>query len=282
MPGPIDKRALSGLRVALFEHRELDRLGGMLEAQGAATLRVPLVAIVDAPDVAPVDAWLKRFVEQPPDDLVLMTGEGLRRLAGFADRAGSAAEFRDALARAHTITRGPKPAQALRSFGLAPGIRAARPTTDGVIAALKAQPLQGRRVAVQLYPDAPNTIVEVVAAAGGYADPVSPYAYVPAAMESEIRVLIAELAAGCVDVVAFTSAVQVTRLFEAAAGAGLAASLPALLGRTAIAAVGPVVAAELERRSLTAAIMPRETYFMKPLVSAIIDALGRSGGQGAA
>src|ERR1700739_1550841 len=99
---------LRGRRIAILEHRELNRLGQMLEAQGAATLRCPLVAIVDAPDAAPVLDWLRRFVDAPPDDLVLMTGEGLRRLRGFAERAGIAVSFRDALGRVRTLTRGPK------------------------------------------------------------------------------------------------------------------------------------------------------------------------------
>lgn len=275
MPDPIDKQQLNGLRVAVLEHRELDRLGGMLEAQGATTLRLPLVAIADAADAVPVEAWLKRFVETPPDDLVLMTGEGLRRLVGFAERADLADGFRAALGGVRTVTRGPKPAQALRALGLAPGLRAERPTTDGVIGALRSQPLQGRRVAVQLYPEAPATIVEFLAAAGAHPAPVSPYIYVPAVANSDIGTLIAALESGQVDVVAFTSAAQVTRLFAAAAEAGLGTILPQALGGAAIAAVGPVVAAELKRRGLTVAIMPRDTYFMKPLVSAIIAALGR-------
>src|SRR5438309_10004936 len=94
---PISKRPLEGRRIAILEHRELDRLGGMLEAQGAQTLRCPLVAIADAADAAPVLAWLRRFVEAPPDDLVLMTGEGLRRLRGFAGRGGLETPSRDAL-----------------------------------------------------------------------------------------------------------------------------------------------------------------------------------------
>src|SRR6266700_3371224 len=102
---PIGKRPLAGRRIAVLEHRELDRLGGMLEAQGASTLRCPLVAIADAPDPAPVLAWLRRFIDAPPDDLVLMTGEGLRRLLGFAERAGLEPAFRAALGRVRTITR---------------------------------------------------------------------------------------------------------------------------------------------------------------------------------
>src|SRR5204862_4212652 len=114
-PDPVtDERPLAGRRIALVEHRELDRLGRMLEELGAETLRCPLVAIADAPDQPAVRAWLERAIATPFDDLVLMTGEGLRRLRGTAEQAGLEAAFRDALARMRTITRGPKPARALR------------------------------------------------------------------------------------------------------------------------------------------------------------------------
>src|SRR5437879_4936183 len=109
----MSEHPLAGRRIAILEHRELDRLGAMIEAQGAETLRCPLVAIADAPDAAPVEAWLRRFIEAAPDDLVLMTGEGLRRLWAFGERAGLGAAFRAALGRVRTITRGPKPARAL-------------------------------------------------------------------------------------------------------------------------------------------------------------------------
>lgn len=274
----MSQHPLAGRCIAILEHRELDRLGAMLEAQGAATLRCPLVAIADAPDPAPIIDWLHRFSAAPPADLVLLTGEGLRRLLGFAERAGLGDGFRGALARVRTITRGPKPARALRELGLAPGLRAARPTTDGLIAALAVEGLAGRRVGIQLYPEAPVTLVEFLAARGAHPDPVSPYVYAPAVDDNAITGLITELAAGRIDAVAFTSAAQVTRLYAAAAEAGLLPRLEAALQRTAIAAVGPVVAAELGRHGLDVAIMPRDTYFMKPLVSAIIAAMAPSDG----
>jgi uroporphyrinogen-III synthase len=267
------KRPLDGRRIAVLEHRELDRLGGMLEAQGALTLRCPLVLIADASDPAPVLAWVGRFIDVPPDDLVLMTGEGLRRLIGFADRAGLEAAFRGALARVRTITRGPKPARALREIGLTPGLRAERPTSEGVVAALALGALGGRRVAVQLYPDAPATLVDFLADAGALPDPVWPYVYRPASGGAAIRELIEEIAAGRVDALAFTSAAQIPQLFALARDAQAEARLRAALSRTRIAAVGPVVAGELERLGLAVAIMPRDSFFMKPLVTAIAEAL---------
>ncbi len=266
---------LAGRRIAILEHRELDRLGHMLEAQGAATLRCPLVQIVDAPEAAPVLAWIERFVARPPDDLVLLTGEGLRRLCGFAERAGCADVFRTTLGRVRTLTRGPKPAQALRRLGLAPGLRAQRPTTDGVIAVLAQQGVSGRRVGVQLYPEAPPTLVDYLNGAGAQPDPVCPYAYAADVDDAAVLALIEAMARGSVDVVAFTSGAQVGRLYAAARAAGAEPRLAAALRQTMIAAVGPVVAAELQRHGLAVAVMPRDTYFMKPLVSAIVAAFSR-------
>jgi uroporphyrinogen-III synthase len=269
-PDPIGDRPLVGRRIAVLEHRELDRLGGMLEAQGAVTVRCPLVAIADAPDPAPVLAWLTRFIEAPPDDLVLMTGEGLRRLRGFADRAGSHDGFLGALGRVRTITRGPKPARALRDVGLAPGLRAERPTSEGVVEALARDELHGRRVGVQLYPDAPAALVDFLAGAGALPDPVTPYVYLPAVGDAEVLELIEEMGGGRVDAIAFTSAAQIVQLFDLARAAKAEPGLRAALEQTAIAAIGPVVAGELQRHGLTVRVMPRDTYFMKPLVTAIV------------
>src|SRR5438874_4701679 len=258
-PDPIvGERPLAGRRIALVEHRELDRLGRMLEELGAETLRCPLVAIADAPDPAPVRAWLERAIARPFDDLVLMTGEGLRRLHGAAERAGLEPGFRDALARMRTITRGPKPARALREIGLGPGLRAATPTTDGIIAAISQEDLSGRRVGVQLPPDAPPRLADFLRQAGALPDPVVPYAYVPRADLGQIAGLIDEMSQRRIDAIAFTSAPQVARLFEAASAGGGEDRLLAALRGTPIAAIGPIVAGELQRHGLETAIMPRD------------------------
>lgn len=280
-PDPtIDKRPrgampLTGRRIAVFEHRELDRLARMLEAQGAEALRCPLVAIADAPDATPVLDWIGRATKAPFDDLVLMTGEGLRRLCGFAARTGREAVFREALGKMRTITRGPKPARALREVGLSPAIRAPAPTTDGVIAALSGLDLRGRRIGVQLYPEADSRLADFLSTAGASPDPVLPYVYIPESDPTAVVALVKQIADGRVDAVAFTSAAQVVRLFEIASEAGEGASLHSTLGRTAVAAVGPVVAGELRRRGIEPAIMPTDSFFMKPLVSAIVDHFSR-------
>jgi uroporphyrinogen-III synthase len=264
---------LSGRRIALPETRELDRLAGMLEAEGAETLRCPLVAIKDTPDPLPVQQWLGHF---PFDDLILYTGEGLRRLHGFARRFDIEAGFLDGLRTARKITRGPKPERALRELGLKSDLRAEAPTTDGLIATLSALDLRRRRVGVQLYPGAPEArFTGFLRDAGAEPDTVLPYVYASAADDHSVVALIDRMASGGIDVIAFTSSPQVERLLEVAKATQREETLQAALRAIAIAAVGPVVAGDLQRRGFNVTITPHHSYFMKPLVTAIVAKLSR-------
>src|SRR5947207_15489205 len=123
----------------------------MLEQEGATVLRCPLVSILDAPDTEPVIAWLRELVSGRFAYVILLTGEGVRRLLGFADRVGLRNAAVAALARARTVTRGPKPGRALKEVGLAPSEAAVTPTTEGVIQTLRHHDLGGLAVGVQLY-----------------------------------------------------------------------------------------------------------------------------------
>jgi len=167
---------LSGRRIVVPETRELGQLIRMLEEYGAEAIPCPMIAIRDAPDVKPVEAWLGRFVNGACDDLVLMTGEGLRRLLGFARRADLESAFLNVLRTTRKITRGPKPVRALREIGLNADIPADEPTTEGIIAALRRIDLGGRSIGVQLNPGNPNLrLLDFIEAAGAVPDPVLPY-----------------------------------------------------------------------------------------------------------
>jgi uroporphyrinogen-III synthase len=267
-------KPLTGRTVAIPETRELTMLAEMLEEKGATTIRCPLVAIYDAPDPEPIGAWLRELAAGRFDMLVLLTGEGLRRLRGFARRAGIHDEVVAALAKVRKITRGPKPARALREIGLAPDVPAEVPTTDGVIAALGREQLAGRTVGVQLYATLPNPkLVEFLQQCGATVRTVAPYIYAPASDEQHVLDLIQRLERGEVDVIAFTSASQVDRLWEVAETRGVQPALAAGMARTRVAAVGPIVAEELRRRGVTVHIEPAESFFMRPMVNLIVESL---------
>lgn len=265
---------LAGRRILVPESRELDLFSGMLEGHGAETLRCPMVSMEDVDDPAPVEAWLRRLIDGRFDDLILLTGEGLRRLTALAKSLGIDAAMVEALGRLRAITRGPKPVRALRELGLSPFLTAPAPTTDGVIEALKTLDLSGRTVGVQLYPDNPNEpLLNALKAAGATADAVVPYRYASDAETDRVEAAIREMAAGRIDFVAFTSSPQVRRLRDVARDRGLEAEFHAGLARTRIAAVGPVVAEAVEAVGGRVEIAPESVFHMKPLVNAIRERL---------
>jgi len=103
---------LSGRVVALPETRELDRMVDLLAKEGATTLSCPMIGIRDVAEAAPVESWLRLLAAGELDVLVFMTGEGVTRLLGFAERCGILAQVVAAMAKARIVTRGPKPARA--------------------------------------------------------------------------------------------------------------------------------------------------------------------------
>src|SRR5580704_16274247 len=265
--------ALTGRRIVVPETREIELFAGMLEKHGAEVIRCPMVAIRDAADPAPVLAWIERFLATPPDDLILFTGEGLQRLNKLAGTAGLSDRFVATLAGVRKITRGPKPARRLRELGLKPDLAVEPPTTAGIIAALSREDLSGRRVAVQLYPDTPHTeLLEFLTGAAGSVDPVLPYAYASAADEERVVAAIREMAAGRVDLIAFTSSPQLRRLTQVARAHKCEDALASAYAKTKCAAVGPVVAAAIEAAGGTVAVSP-DNFHMRPMVNAIVAAL---------
>jgi len=236
-----------------------------------------MVSILDAPDPAPVVAWLRELAAGRFDYVVLMTGEGLRRLLGFSERAGLREAVVQALGQTRTVTRGPKPVRALKEVGLNPTKVAEAPTTAGVIATLGQEPLQGRTVGVQFYSASNPPLVDFLKGAGAAVRTVLPYVYAPAADAERVADLIGRLDQGTVDVVVFTSSPQVDRLYEVAAQRGLDPTLRQGLERTRVAAVGPVVADNLRRRGARVDICPEQGFVMKNLVQQIRRDLGKEG-----
>ena len=107
MPLPLQNRT-----IALAEGRQLEELAQMLARAGATALRYPLLAILGPPDDGRVLAWLQELIAGRFAWVVLLTGEGVRRFMGCAERHGLRDAALAALGRSKTVTRGPKPVKA--------------------------------------------------------------------------------------------------------------------------------------------------------------------------
>lgn len=268
----VEDLPLTGWVIAVPESRQLDVLTDMLTVRGASVLRCPMVAIHDTPNEAVIKEWLQTFCKEHFDDFIILTGEGIRRLSGFAERFGMQDEWAAALARVRKIARGPKPGSALRPFSLKPEVLASAPTTDGVIETLSSENLSGRRIAVQLYGEEKNEKLQSFLQARGAAiSTVAPYIYASDAEASEVSGLIDALIARTLDILIFTSVVQIKRLLAVAKKENREQVLMTALRSTYIAAIGPIVEDRLKELELPVAVVPDEKFFMKPLVRALVD-----------
>jgi uroporphyrinogen-III synthase len=263
--------ALTGLRIAVPESRQLDVLSDMLQVRGAVVRRCPLVAICDSPDQAGLYQQLEMFCQQGADDFIFLTGEGLRRLTQLAQRHELLPQWIASLSRLRKIVRGPKPANALRELGLKPDVIAQSPTTSGVMASLD-EDLQGRRIYVQLYGEEPNwPLRDFLNAKGAEVTTIAPYIYANDVDTEQVADLIRAVMAGELDAIVFTSLVQVKRLVSVAEILSLWSGLQAALAHCIVAAVGPVVAECLAEKGVAVTVMPEDKFFMKPLVRRLAD-----------
>lgn len=268
---------LDGTRILILETREEAQFSRLLKEKGADVLQCPMFTIEDAPDTRPVADWIARFIADPFDDLVLMTGEGLRRILKVVRQHGEETAFVAAVGKSRKFTRGPKPGKALREIGLAPDVTTEKPTSEGIAEMLATYDLKGRRVGLQLYPEKDHSaLIGAIEALGASVDTVLPYIYDSKAADTNILAAIDEMESGRIDSIALTSSGQVRRLVDAAREHGREEQLRNALAKTPIASVGPVVSDELQAHGFRASITPAEdAFFMRPLISAMSVALAR-------
>lgn len=262
---------LKGRRILILETREEAQFSRLLTEQGADVVHCPMFEIHDAPDARAVELWIKRLVADPFDELVLMTGEGLRRIMKVVRQIDLEAPFVAALAKPRKVARGPKPVRALRELGLEAEIIAEKPTSEGIAEALSRLDLKGHRLGLQLYPEQDHSkLLAAIETMGAQVDAVLPYIYDAKAAEPNIAAAIESLATGGIDCIALTSRGQARRLLDAAKALQLEVKLKEALKRTPVASVGPVVSDELQAFGIATTIYPdNNAFFMRPLIAAM-------------
>lgn len=260
----------AGKTFAVPESRSLEVFCGLLERRGATVFRCPLVSIHNSPDHDSVTAWVTQFIASPPDYFVLLTGEGLRRIDSCLElhAADLIEPFHVALGKSQKLSRGPKPNAELKQRGLEAELFATEPTTDGVIDALAALDLAGKLVAVQLYGEYQNPpLIDFLRQRGASLQIVAPYIYADDIEEQKVVLLINRLLAAEIDVIAFTSASQLTRLWKVAKTLDCVEPMVVALNQSIVAAVGPVVRDALASKGVSVDHMPENAFFLKPLVN---------------
>ena len=154
----------------------------------------------------------------------------------------------DALRGITTVCRGPKPTAALRQANVQVSAGIAAPyTTTELLAALTVLPVRGKRLMALQYGERNAALMSALREQCASVDELCLYEWQLPDDVSPMESLIDELLGGRVDVITFTSQVQIRHLYKVAAANDVSADTlsDALNDRTIVCAVGPTCAAAL-------------------------------------
>ena len=263
---------LANVTVAILEHRYTKEFSALFERFGAKVYACPLLEERPVENRTELQEFVRHVVSGSLDVMIFLTGVGARFLISEAESLGVKDDFLRALGELTVVVRGPKPVAALRQFSIRIDVVPVNPTTEGVIEALRARDLQGRRVGVQLYGTPNPQLVSALEAKGAKVTPVQVYAYGAAADSSAVSALISRILDGQVQVVAFTSAPQVGMLFDFAGQLGVTDTLATALksGSMTIASIGEVTSRALAEKGLAPKIVPTQSK-MGAMAQAVAD-----------
>src|SRR5574337_879560 len=252
---------LTGLTVVSFESRLAGALADLISRQGGTPLSAPAVQEIPLAENQEALGFAKELLAGRIDLVILLTGVGIRALLTAIEGAYPRAEFLAALSRVPTIVRGLKSQMVLRSSDLPVTLAVPDPNTwREILSAIDdaAILLQDRRVAVQEYGRSNPELVAGLAARGASVMRVSVYRWALPEDCRPLRSAIDAIIERKVDLVLFTTAVQVDHLLQVAAESGLEESLRAGLRDTIVASIGPTCSGALREHGLVVDLEPEQ------------------------
>lgn len=235
---------LDGFTVGITADRRWSEQAELLRRRGADILHGPSIETAYLSSDDALRAATAALIDRPPEYLAATTGIGIRAWFDAAQSWGLGDALAGALATTRVAARGPKAAAAVQAVGLEVWRTAANEQMDQVLAHLLAQPLDGVRVAVQLYGMPAPELTGALAAAGADVREIPVYQWrTPDDPAPAIRLMHATID-GRLHAVTFTAAPAVTNLFALAGAHGIENPLRDAFNRRGVVAacVGPVCA----------------------------------------
>ena len=258
-----ETRPLFGRRIVVTRPRaQAAGLAEPLEDAGAEAVLFPTIALAPPDDPAP----LARAVDAAAgyDWILFTSANGVR---AFFDRLATAGRDVRELAPVRFGVIGPETAAALARHLVRPAVQAAEFRAEGLLDALGADAVRGRRVLVPRAAGAREVLPETLRARGATVDEVVAYrAVVPP--DADAGGMRAALDAGAVDALTFTSSSTV-RNFVALVGPDAVARV-ARAARPVVACIGPVTADAARAGGLRVDVVPRE-YTAAALAAALVE-----------
>jgi uroporphyrinogen-III synthase len=253
-----------GLRVLSLESRRATELAKLITTYGGQPIVAPSMREVPLESNREGLAFAAALFAGEFDMIVFLTGVGARALQAVVETAHQREDYLAALRRIPIVARGPKPVAVLRELGITPALTAPEPNTwrellgafDDAASSNGAVRLQGARVAVQEYGVTNPELLSGLTERGAKVTRVPVYQWALPDDLAPLRAAITAIAEGSVDVVLFTTTVQVIHLFQIAAEMKLEERMLLGLQRALVASIGPTTTEELVRRGIPPDLEP--------------------------
>jgi uroporphyrinogen III methyltransferase/synthase len=246
-----EARPLFGRRIVVTRPSErAGSLADLLEEQGAEVIVFPTIALVPPADPGALERAVAAAGSY--DWIVFTSARGVQ--AFFARFEAQRLDVR-ALAAVRLAAIGPETAAELERRLLRPAVVPADYRAEGLLDALGADVVRGRRILLPRAAGARAVLPAELRARGATVDEVEAYRAVPPPDADAVPLRVA-LAAGEIDALTFTSSSTVTNF---AAMLGTAALAPlARAPRPVVACIGPVTADTARELGLRVDVVPAE------------------------
>jgi uroporphyrinogen-III synthase len=243
-----------GLRVLALESRRAAEIGILIRKQGGEAIVAPSMREAPIEENEAAFTFAESLFANQFDMVILLTGVGTRHLDKILSTKHPPEKFADALRATKVVARGPKPMAVLREWNV-PATLVPEPNTWRELLETIA-PIEAPRVAVQEYGKTNLELTVGLIAQGRFVTNVPVYQWMLPHDTTPLREAAHLLARGSVDVVMFTTSIQLTHLFQIAEEEGIAAETRAGLERVVIASIGPTTSEALAEHGLRADLEP--------------------------
>jgi uroporphyrinogen-III synthase len=251
----------NGLRVLALESRRALEMAKLIASNGgtptvAPSMReIPLASNTEALDFG------RKLSQGEFDAVIFLTGVGTRALSRVIETIHPHEQFVAALRKIAVIARGPKPVAVLKEWQVPIALTAPEPNTWHEVLRVLDEgaatvPLRGRRVAVQEYGISNPDLLAGLVERGAQVTSVPVYEWgLPEDVEP-LRAAVDAIASGEIDVVLFTTAMQVNHLLQIAAEMNKEDTVRRAFPRMLIASIGPTTSERLREYRIVPDLEP--------------------------
>ncbi len=254
------KKPLAGTRIVVTRARaQAGGLAQRIEALGGEAIELPTIEIEAPKDFSALDAALARI-----ESYHWLIFTSTNSIGPFLARFASIGKSLDALNHLKVAAVGERTATRLAAAGISVDLVPVLYQAEGLIDALGAEAMGGARVLIPQAALARDVLPATLRQWGAEVDVVEAYRTVAANID--VAAVRGRLQQGDVDAVTFTSSSTVSSFVQLFA----AADLTSIVGKAAIACIGPITAKTVEELGGKVAIMAREAT-IDGLVTAIVE-----------